>query len=151
MKNKILCGLICVTMCTALLIGIFYQSSNQEDYTVTRVVDGDTIVVNIDNVETKVRLIGINCPESVAPDDYYTENSADGVSASDFTKAQLEGKQVTLEYDVEKTDCYGRTLAYVYLDGVMFNKTLMEKGYAVIDTFEPNVKYESDFETISNF
>ena len=82
-------------------------------YEVVRVVDGDTIIVDIDGTETRVRLIGVDTPESVHPDD--TLNSERGKIASDFTSALLTGKQVYLEYDKEMTDKYGRTLAYVFL------------------------------------
>ena len=60
----------------------------------------------------------------------------------------LEGKQVELEFDVESRDKYGRLLAYVYLDGQMYNKMLLEKGYAKIATYPPNVKYVDDFTKI---
>lgn len=115
-------------------------------YTVTRVVDGDTIVVDIDGTAETVRLIGVDTPESVHPD--ADKNTEAGVAASDYTKAALEGKEVELELDVQERDKYGRLLAYVYLDGVMYNKTLLEEGIADIATYPPNVKYVDDFKTI---
>lgn len=113
---------------------------------VTRVVDGDTIIVDIDGVEERVRLIGVDTPESVHPD--ADRNVEYGKIASDFTKSQLEGKDVTLEYDVQERDQYGRILAYVYLGGKMFNKTLLEEGHAKVATYPPNVKYVDDFKSI---
>ena len=118
-------------------------SSTLELYTVVRVVDGDTIKINYNGNEESVRLIGIDTPESVHPN--ANKNSADGVTASDFTKSCLVGKQISLEFDVDKTDKYNRLLAYVYLDDVMFNKTLLEEGYATVSTYPPNVKYVDDF------
>lgn len=115
-------------------------------YTVTRVVDGDTIVVDIDGTAETVRLIGVDTPESVHPD--ADKNTEAGVAASDYTKAALEGKEVELELDVQERDKYGRLLAYVYLDGVMYNKTLLEEGVADIATYPPNVKYVDDFKAI---
>lgn len=117
-------------------------------YKVLRVVDGDTIVVDFNGVEEKVRMIGIDTPESVHPDS--EKNTAEGFTASAYTKTALEGKYVTLEFDVQQRDQYGRLLAYVYLNGVMFNKTLLETGYAVISTYPPNVKYVDEFKEIYN-
>jgi micrococcal nuclease len=69
-----------------------------------------------------------------------------GEEASAFTTQRLEGKQVALEFDVERIDPYGRVLAYVYLpDGAMFNETLVREGYAQVATFPPNVKYTDRF------
>lgn len=115
-------------------------------YPVTRVVDGDTIVVNINGVDEKVRLIGIDTPESVHPDS--TLNSELGKIASEFTTKLLSGKSVTLEMDVQERDKYGRILAYVYLDGVMVNKTLLSAGMAQVSTYPPNVKYVEDFKAL---
>jgi len=116
-------------------------------YKVIRVVDGDTFVVDFNGTEEKVRLIGIDTPESVHPD--ADRNSAAGVTASDYTKSLLTGKSVELEFDVQERDKYGRLLAYAYLDGYMLNKKLLEDGYAVVSTYPPNVKYVDDFKAIA--
>jgi len=113
---------------------------------VTRVVDGDTLVVNYKGAEEKVRLIGVDTPESVHPD--VSRNVEEGITASNFTKDKLEGKEVVLEFDVQERDQYGRLLAYVYIDGIMFNKTLLEEGYAQVATYPPNVKYVEEFTEI---
>lgn len=115
----------------------------QEGFLVLRVVDGDTIVIRINDVDEKVRLIGIDTPESVHPNS--EKNIPYGKTASDFTKKRLEGKIVGIEMDAQERDQYGRLLAYVYLDGVMFNKTLLEEGHAKVTTYPPNVKYVEDF------
>lgn len=116
-------------------------------YDVVRVVDGDTIIVDIDGAETRVRLIGVDTPESVHPDD--TLNSERGKIASDFTSKLLTGKQVYLEYDEEKTDKYDRTLAYVFLsDRTMVEEELLRSGMAEVLTIEPNSKYASFFEKL---
>ena len=111
-----------------------------------RVVDGDTIVVLMDGKKEKVRMIGIDTPESVHPDK--SRNTPMGKIASKYTKDNLEGKYVTLETDVQERDKYGRVLAYVYLDDKMFNKTLLEEGLAELMTIPPNVKYSEDFKKI---
>jgi len=115
-------------------------------YEVLRVVDGDTIIVDFGGKAEKVRMIGIDTPESVHPDE--SRNTPEGKIASDFTKSQLEGRSVQLEFDVEERDKYGRMLAYVWIDGVMYNKTLLSEGYAKIATFPPNVKYVDDFKAL---
>lgn len=115
-------------------------------YEVIRVVDGDTFIVNFNGKDERVRLIGIDTPESVHPNE--EKNTEFGEEVSKFSKQVLTGKQVGLEFDVQERDKYGRLLAYAYVDGQMYNKMLLEKGYAKIATYPPNVKYVDDFTTI---
>lgn len=117
--------------------------SAQTQYKVLRVIDGDTIEIDMNGKAEKVRLIGVNTPESVHPDE--SKNVPFGKVASDFTKAALEGKNIVLEYDVTPRDKYGRILAYVWIDGKMFNKILLENGMAEVKTYPPDVKYVEDF------
>lgn len=114
-------------------------------YKVVYVVDGDTAVINIDGAEARVRFIGVDTPESVNPDE--SKNVPEGKVASDFTKALLTDKSVYLEYDVDKTDDYGRTLAYVYLDNgsTMVQTRLLAAGMATTMTIQPNSKYAAMF------
>lgn len=119
------------------------------------VVDGDTLIVNIGETECKIRLIGIDTPESVNPDE--SMNTVWGTYASDYTKKLLENvSTIYLEYDVSPTDQYGRTLAYVWLSEDtsntqnMLNTILLTDGYAINKVFKPNVKYASDFENVRN-
>ncbi len=131
-----------------------YQNQSQNDIPVdvwcelVRVVDGDTIIVNYENENTRVRLIGINTPESVHQDE--SKNTQEGVIASDYVKELLSNVNVVgLEFDIEKYDQYDRILAYVYLeDGTMLNAHLLSEGYADIMTYKPNVKYLDYFESI---
>lgn len=105
-----------------------------------KIVDGDTIILDINGVNTKVRLIGVDTPESVHND--ASRNCVYGEVASEYTKGLLKGKSVTIEYDEERTDKYDRTLAYIYLpDGTMLNELLVRNGYAVAKEYKPNVKY----------
>lgn len=112
--------------------------------TVTRVVDGDTVEISpqIDGVEA-VRLIGIDTPEPYAAD----EPQPLSFEASEFAADELEGEEVLLEFDEERTDDYGRLLAYVYRDGEMFNELALSEGYAQVATFPPNTRYLGRFET----
>jgi micrococcal nuclease len=127
-------------------INIDITEENSELYRVVRVVDGDTIVININNIDEYVRLIGVDCPESVHPDS--TRNTELGDLSSAFTKRFLEGEYVSLELDVQEKDKYGRILAYVYIDDIMFNKILLAAGMAQVATFPPNVKYVNEFQRI---
>ena len=116
-------------------------------YTVVRTVDGDTLEIDLDGTAEKVRLIGIDTPESVHPD--ASKNTEAGKSAAEYVKRMLEGREIELELDVQERDQYGRILAYVYLEGIMVNKTLLREGYAEISTFPPNVKHVEDFKAIA--
>ena len=107
--------------------------ASQTFSTVTRVIDGDTVVV--EGVGT-VRLIGIDTPETVDPREpvqYF------GKEASDFTKQLATGKRVRLEFDVDRTDRYGRTLAYLYLqpENLLLNAEIIRQGYGFAYTQFP--------------
>jgi len=105
---------------------------------VIAIVDGDTIRVDLDDGATSVRLIGIDTPETDGP---FTEEECFGADATRFTDAALAGRDVELEFDVERTDRFDRTLAYVWVDGTLFNERIVREGYAVLATFPPNVRY----------
>jgi micrococcal nuclease len=109
---------------------------------VTRVVDGDTAEMLLGGREVDVRFIGIDAPESVAPDQPV---ECFGRRASAYTGSRLEGRTVRLEFDVERLDRFGRTLAYVWIGPELFNETLVAEGYAVVTTFPPNVRYVDRF------
>lgn len=124
-----------------LLFFIFYAFSQRGGgtYVVAEVIDGDTI--KLTNGE-KVRYIGIDTPELHSSRDkieYYAEE------AYRANRKLVIGKKVTLEFDVQKRDRYGRLLAYVYVDGLMVNEWLVANGYARVATFPPNVKYAERF------
>ena len=112
--------------------------------TVVRVTDGDTVKITPEiEGEDRVRLIGVDTPETDperGPEPY-------GEEAARFTQRSLEDQNVTLEFDVEREDDYGRLLSYAYLpDGSMFNETLLREGYAQVATFPPNTRYLARFE-----
>lgn len=119
---------------------------SSELYKVVRVVDGDTIIIDYNGTEERVRLIGVDTPESVHPNK--EKNTEFGTTASNFSKELLTDKYVKIELDVQERDQYGRILAYVYLNDVMVNKTLLQEGYAKVATYPPNVKYVDDFTSI---
>jgi micrococcal nuclease len=111
---------------------------------VVRVVDGDTVEVQVGGREETVRLIGIDTPETVDP---RSPVECFGVEASARTKALLpEGTEVRLAADVEPRDRYDRLLAYVYRDdGTFVNLALVEDGYASVLTYPPNVAHVDEF------
>lgn len=113
-------------------------------YEVLYVKDGDTFVVNIAGEEITVRLIGVDAPESVHRDE--NKNTEEGKVASAWMKELLQDADIYLEYDKDRQDDYGRTLAYAYLeDGRMINKLLLENGLATVMKIKPNTKYANVF------
>lgn len=109
---------------------------NFEKTQVIRVIDGDTIIVSGDR---RIRLIGIDTPETVHPE---KEAEPYGEESSAFAKKILEGKTVYLEKDQSDRDQFDRLLRYVYLeDGTFFNLIMVERGYAQTMRTEPNIKH----------
>jgi micrococcal nuclease len=114
--------------------------------TVVRVVDGDTVVVDVDGTEEPVRLIGIDTPESVAQDQPV---ECFGPEASARTAALLPaGTVVRLERDVEARDRFDRLLAYVIRadDDVLVNRLLVEEGFAESVAYPPNVARQAELD-----
>jgi micrococcal nuclease len=112
---------------------------------VVRAIDGDTIDVKIRGHTERIRLIGVDTPETVKPN---TPVQCYGPEASAFTKHLLSaGTQVRLVRDVEARDVYGRLLAYVYRssDGLFVNLVLAADGYARPLTIPPNDSLEPAF------
>lgn len=153
-KKKFITGIVSILLLIAALnfddisriIGYYYfeEAVNlSPPYEVVRVVDGDTIIIDMDGTKERVRLIGLDAPESTHPDE--ERNTEYGEISSEFTREALEGKKVSLEYDLQERDKYGRILAYVYKDKKMFNKILIMEGHAKAVTYPPNVKYTDEF------
>jgi len=119
--------------------------ANSANATVVRVVDGDTIDVTIGGHKERVRLIGVDTPETVKPN---TPVQCWGPQASTFTKHTLPpGTPVELVRDAEARDDYGRLLAYVYRgsDGLFVNLELARLGFARPLTIAPNVTFSAQF------
>jgi len=109
---------------------------------VTRVIDGDTIEVNLDGITYRVRYIGIDTPETVHPSEPI---ECFGKEASDKNSELVQGKIVRLEKDVSETDKYGRLLCYVWVGDIFVNDYLVRQGYAYAYTYPPDVKYAEQF------
>jgi micrococcal nuclease len=113
-----------------------------EEVPVLRAVDGDTILVSIGGRQERVRYIGVNTPESVAPN---RPVECFGHEASERNKALVEGKRVRLEKDVSETDRFGRLLRYVWIGDVQINARLVQEGFAAVATFPPDVRYQETY------
>lgn len=112
-------------------------------YKILRIIDGDTLVASRNGVEESVRLIGVDTPEIFINGQQVNDPQA--IAALEYAKTALTGRFAELELDVEERDQYGRLLAYIWLDGVMLNKVLLENGIAKVATYPPNVKYLDEF------
>jgi micrococcal nuclease len=133
--------LLLLTALVVLFTGATCSSSGSEsDGTrsrLSRVVDGDTIDVDIEGQIKRVRLILVDTPEVHGRVECY------GAEASAYVKSLVPiGAVMTLESDVSERDRYGRLLRYVYLsDGRMLNEVLVRDGYATLATYPPDLKY----------
>ena len=118
---------------------------------IINIIDGDTLLVDFgDGIHEKIRLIGIDTPESVHADS--SKNTKWGNMASDHTKTLVkEGQVIYLEYDKSIKDIYERTLAYVWLSEDitniqnMLNAKILTDGYAVDKVYITNDKYANIF------
>lgn len=110
--------------------------SEDTEYQVVRIVDGDTVLISYEGVETSVRLIGIDTPETVHPT---KPIGPYGKEASTFTRNLLQGESVYLRFGAEKTDFYGRMLAFLYRvdDGLFVNLEIVRQGYGEVETDYP--------------
>ena len=137
-----------------------YEEANLDAVKFVRTVDGDTIIVEDAVGEQKrVRMIGIDTPESVAAEE--ERNNEYGVMASDYTKELLSNTdKLYLEYDVDNDDQYDRILAYVWLEDVsdtfdeeniensMVNAIIVKNGYGVAKRYEPTVAHDDSLQAI---
>ena len=108
------------------------NSSNgvKQEVVIAKVLDGDTIETNFG---AQIRYIGINSPEKGEP--FFQQ-------AQKFNENLVLGKNVDLEFDIENLDRYGRTLAYIFVDEKLVNLEIIRNGLAVVQTIQPNVKYQ---------
>lgn len=135
-------------------------SQNKPAYEKAKVlyaVDGDTIRVDIDGYEEKVRFVGVNTPE-LAKDGKPHEFMAE--EAKNFTSNQLRHKEIYLEKDVTDRDKYDRMLRYIWLEKPVTNPTkedieektlngiLIKEGYAYSNYYKPDTKYQKHLDEI---
>ena len=141
----------------ALSLFVTANSYAQHTTTVTRIVDGDTLKVFYLGSEESIRFIGVDTPESRV--NKKTKRDAErsgqdidtiiamGKRATEYVKSLVKpGDLITIEFDAQERDRYGRLLCYVYLsNGKMLNEEIVKAGYANVMTIPPNVKYEDRF------
>lgn len=126
--------------------------------TLSKHIDGDTFVVEVDGIQETVRLIGIDTPEKDGP---YTSEEPFGQEASNFTAQTLPiGTTIYLQTDESNRDSHGRLLRYVWLSQAdnrsdpdviqnqMLNAILLTKGFAEAKTYEPDVAYQKVFDSL---
>lgn len=183
-KSKHYALLRSLAILVAAVILFFLQpKADYQDIRVSRVYDGDT--VQLANGE-KIRLIGIDCPEANENDKLFRDEKRTGVSrkrimlmgrtASEFTRQLVLGKQVLVEFDIQKYDRYGRTLGYLWLkldqprgmplpdfyvtesrkdsEGndisyVFVNATILKAGYADTLSIAPNTRHADYFRELT--
>lgn len=152
-KKRIYSIILIVLVLLISMVGIYQQAgknkTNLYEAVVLRVVDGDTIIVALNNREERIRMIGVDAPESVSLNE--EENTVWGQAASEYTKSVLEaGTNIWMTFDIEERDQYGRMLAYIWLDSDtenlnhLFQKQLIGEGYALAIRYEPNTKYAAE-------
>jgi endonuclease YncB( thermonuclease family) len=109
-------------------------------YQVERIVDGDTLLLRDG---ARVRLMGVDTPETVKPD-HPVEPW--GPEASEFTRRFIDAGEVRLQFDRERTDRFGRYLAYVWVGDKMLNEELLRAGLA---RWEPGYNYNPSMKAAS--
>lgn len=144
----ILIGVLLIVIMLALFTCPEKSNIAVEHYPVLRVVDGDTFIALIDAEEVRIRLIGVDTPESVHPN---REVEHFALEASAFLKDLLEDEEVFFAYDQSNAatnhkDRYGRVLAYTYRvrDSLFVNAEIISEGYGHAYTSYP-FAYLEDF------
>lgn len=112
-----------------LLAGCEDSPCGETEAVVTRVIDGDTIELD---TGVKIRYLLVDTPEISGGADCY------GSNAAQYNMDLVLGKTVQITYDVECTDMFGRTLAYVFVDGQEVNSLLISRGYGCVLQIPPN-------------
>lgn len=152
MRRTVLCIAILTTAChdagaqssTTSSAGASSETL-EANATMVRIVDGDTIDVSIDGHRERVRLIGIDTPETKKEN---TPVQCFGPEATTFTTSLLPtSTPLHLDRDVVARDDYGRLLAYVYLagDGTFVNLKIIQQGFARPLTIPPNTAHAAEF------
>ncbi len=130
-----------LTLFFVVIPGIVFAGQHQ----VIRVVDGDTIVINYGGKYEEVRMLCVNTPKPVHPDE--KQNIPMGKVASRYTQKKLIGKYVNLEFEIKSLrGNHGRLLAYVFVDGQNLNLDLVMQGLSPYYTkYGKSKKYDAEF------
>lgn len=142
LRTRVIAAVLILLIPTLFTIWTFTGGDPRGEWVlVTHITDGDTIGVGRGWRYQTVRFIGVDTPETVHPEkpvEFF------GPEASEFTKSQLEGKKVHLEFEPStQYDNYGRLLAYVFfIDGTLLNAELIKQGYARVIAPSPFHRYK---------
>lgn len=137
MRKLLIVLIVFVSACTADLSSAPPAGNVSGDSAqVVRVIDGDTIDVQIDNVGYRVRYIGINTPE---------RDEACYAEATNANAMLVAGKTVSLVKDTSDTDVYGRLLRYVYVGEDFVNADLVRDGWAENVEYPPDTAHANEF------
>lgn len=152
--------LLCVVFGTLFIYRLSCTTSavNRDDWAVLiEVIDGDTYKVRFRGKEEKLRLIGIDTPETQANRKAHKDADKQnqslesiremGDQAREYVRSLIPpGTRLRLEFDVQIRDRYDRLLAYAYLEnGEMLNEKIIAEGYASPMTYPPNIRYQPNF------
>lgn len=140
LRNLVVIGLSLLVSCSSGA-----TTENDVLITILKVVDGDTVDIEIDGHTERVRLIGVNTPETKHPT---KPIECFGPEASAYlTQLLPKGTTVRIERDVEARDRYGRMLLYLYLgsNDLFINLDLVARGYGTPMSIEPNTFHRNDF------
>lgn len=104
-----------------------------------RGVDGDTAKLSVKGKTYTFRFLAIDTPETVKPN---TPPAFMGKKASNYTKSALaKAEKIEVQYDGNRTDKYGRKLAWIFVDGQLLQDKLVKKGYARVYYVYGKYKY----------
>ncbi len=119
-------------LCLFLVVLAFPALSAAESVRFLTIIDGDSMLVERKGRSQEVRLIGVDAPEW---------GQEYGTQAKSHAMSLCYGKDLRIEFDKEKTDRYGRLLAYVFCDNKMLNEEIVRAGMAIAIKVKPNTKY----------
>lgn len=153
-RNKYSLIIIWIAVLAVIVVPrVVRERAEQTGCRLLEVIDGDTLSVNYEGEQVSVRLIGVDAPESVHPEE--SNNSELGKLADQYLRDLMaDTTYVYLEFDQEKYDTYDRLLAYVYFsEDATFeeslNYQLVAEGYAINREYKPNVRYANLLEQAS--
>lgn len=115
------------------------RNNKREIAKVIKVIDGDSILVEMDNQIIEVRYIGINAPE------YDSPQEKDAILARERNNELVYGKTIWMVRDVRDKDQYKRLLRFVFVDGVFVNLELVKQGVARVQDYPPDISCQAFF------
>jgi len=115
-----------------LALTLFCSCARAEAVRLVRVIDGDSLLVELAGRREEVRLIGIDAPEG---------RQEFGALAREHVVALCRGRELRLEFDQERRDRYGRLLAYLFAGGLMVNEEMVRAGLALTLPVRPNTAH----------